>query len=152
MSGTDRVRLDEFREADADELVPMWRAAFEDALGIIDPHPLAEQRAYFFREVAPGHAVMVARADDAIVGFVAASTASVAQLHVRIGWQRRGLGARMLDWAKARSGGHLWLYTFARNTRARAFYERSGFAIVARGFEPTWALDDLRYEWTREAR
>lgn len=152
MSDAAPVRLDAFRDADADELVPMWRAAFEEAVGIVDPHPLAGQRDYFFREVVPVNAVMVARADDTIVGFVAASPASIAQLYVRIGWQRRGLGTRMLDWAKARSDGHLWLYTFARNARARAFYERSGFAIVARGFEPMWKLDDLRYEWTRPMR
>jgi ribosomal protein S18 acetylase RimI-like enzyme len=152
MSENDPVRLDVFHETDADELVPMWRAAFEEAVGIVDPHPLAEQRDYFFREVLPGNAVMVARADDAIVGFVAASPASIAQLQVRVGWQRQGLGTRMLEWAKAKSHGHLWLYTFARNARARAFYEKHGFRAVAHGFEPTWKMDHVRYEWTRPMR
>lgn len=52
-------------------------------------------------------------------------------------------------WAKSGSHGHLCLYTFARNARARAFYEKHGFRAVAHGFEPTWHLDDVRYEWTR---
>jgi hypothetical protein len=30
---------------------------------------------------------------------------------------------------------------------ARRFYERHGFVAVAHGFEPTWRLADVRYEW-----
>jgi RimJ/RimL family protein N-acetyltransferase len=48
----------------------------------------------------------------------------------------------------AQSAGSLWLYTFARNRVARAFYEQNGFVDVAHGFEPLWQLDDVRYEWT----
>jgi RimJ/RimL family protein N-acetyltransferase len=47
----------------------------------------------------------------------------------------------------AASAGSLWLYTFARNERARRFYERNGFVAVAFGYEPFWQLDDVRYEW-----
>ena len=43
------------------------------------------------------------------------------------------------------------LFTFARNRGARSFYERHGFRIVRRGFEPDWQLDDLEYEWRRTA-
>jgi len=35
-----------------------------------------------------------------------------------------------------------------RNAGARAFYERNGFRAVARGFEPKWQLEDVRYEWS----
>jgi hypothetical protein len=59
--------------------------------------------------------------------------------------------SRLLEWAKHQSGGSLWLHTFERNAGARAFYERYGFTIVARGFEPTWKLDDLKYEWRSSA-
>jgi putative acetyltransferase len=85
--------------------------------------------------------------DGQRVGFVAASAESVSQLFVRVGWHVRGIGTRLLEWAEAQSGGSLWLYTFARNRRACAFYERQGFQVVARGFEPTWQLDDVKYEW-----
>ena len=44
----------------------------------------------------------------------------------------------------------LWLFAFARNTGARAFYEKHDFKIIARGFEPNWHLDDIRYEWIAE--
>lgn len=143
------LRLDPFRADDAGELVPQWRAAFEEAVGIVDPHPLAGQRDYLFREVLPHAETRVARIDGAMAGFVAANREKVLQLNVFIGWQRRGLGTAMLDWAKARSGGALHLYTFARNARACAFYEARGFVVAARGFEPDWRLEDVRYEWTR---
>ena len=58
------------------------------------------------------------------------------------------MGSLLLGWAKGQSIGSLWLYTFERSIVARAFYERHGFRIVARGFEPSWKLNDLKYEWS----
>jgi GNAT superfamily N-acetyltransferase len=131
-----------------DELVRFWRASFEAAVGIVDPHPLSQQRDYFLSEVLPRNDVRLALLDDELVGFVAASPESVAQLYVRLGFQRRGIGARMLGWAKERSSGSLWLYTFARNAAARSFYERNGFVAIAHGFEPNWRLEDVKYHWS----
>lgn len=143
--------LARFDPARIDELILMWRASFEAGVGIVDPHPIAEQREYFLAEVLPRNEVRLAVLDDELVGFVAASTESIAQLYVAAGFQRRGIGAGLLAWAKAQSGGSLWLYTFARNAGARAFYERHGFVAVARGFEPTWRLDDIKYRWVSGA-
>jgi ribosomal protein S18 acetylase RimI-like enzyme len=125
----------------------MWRESFEHGVGIVDPHPIEEQRRNFAEHVLPDHDVRVAFLERRMVGFVAASAESVNQLYVRKGLHRRGIGTRMLEWAKDQSGGSLWLYTFERNAVARAFYERHGFTIAARGHEPFWDLDDLRYEW-----
>ena len=144
---SEAVQLVPLADRHLDALVPLWRASFEDGVGIVDPHPLAEQRAYLLREVVPQYVARVAFIGDTMVGWVAASRESVAQLYVRVGWQRRGIGRVLLDWAKAHSAGSLWLYTFARNARACAFYESQGFRVVARGFEPMWQLDDVRYAW-----
>jgi ribosomal protein S18 acetylase RimI-like enzyme len=138
-----------FEPEDFDELLPMWRECFEAGVGITDPNPLTEQAKYFWTEVAPKHQIQVAYLGGQLVGFVAASAESVSQLHVRVGHHRRGIGSQLLDWAKKRSAGHLWLYTFAQNVIARAFYESQGFQATAHGFESFWKLADVRYEWTR---
>ncbi len=142
------VLIVDFTDGHAEELVHMWRESFEAGVGIVDPHPIEEQRWFLMKQIVPNNTVRVALLDGAIAGFVAANRESISQLYVRRGFQRRGLGARLLEGAKARSNGRLSLYTFARNAGARAFYERHGFRIVARGFEPEWQLEDLKYEWT----
>ena len=133
----------------ADALVPMWREAFEHGVGIVDPNPIEEQRAYLIERVLPEHEVTVALEGQRIVGFLASNAESVSQLHVRVGCHGRGIGCELLRRAMAASAGSLWLYTFARNERARRFYERNGFKAMAFGFEPVWQLDDVRYEWQR---
>lgn len=141
------LTLCDFRIDLLDELVAMWRQSFEDGVGITDPHSLQQQRDYFLSEVLPRHTVKLAMRYDLLVGFVAASSDSVAQLYVRVGHFRKGIGSQLLDWAKSQSRERLWLYTFARNQRARLFYERHGFRAAAFAFEPTWQLNDVRYEW-----
>ena len=144
---THGVELIEYRALWLAELVPMWRASFEAAVGVVDPHPLAGQQQYFLDEVLPQNTVRLAILDHRLVGFVAASEESIAQLYVRVGFQRRGLGRQLLEWAKAQSSGSLWLYTFAPNSAACAFYEKHGFVAVERRLEPTWQLEDVKYQW-----
>jgi ribosomal protein S18 acetylase RimI-like enzyme len=143
------LRFVPFGLAMADALVPMWREAFECGVGIVDPNPIEGQRAYLIERVLPENDVTVALEGERIVGFLASNAESVSQLHVRVGCHGRGIGRELLSRAMAASKGLLWLYTFARNERARRFYERSGFVAVAFGYEPTWQLEDVRYEWRR---
>jgi ribosomal protein S18 acetylase RimI-like enzyme len=139
--------LAEYAPSWCGELVRMWRQSFEFGVGIGDPHPLAEQVAYFEREVLPNHTVRLALSSGQLVGFVAANAESVAQLHVRVGFHRLGIGSQLLRWAKDQSAGSLWLFTFARNKVAQSFYESQDFNIVARGFELDWQLEDIKYAW-----
>ena len=148
MTSNAAVDLIEYSDNFVDELIPMWRASFEEGVGVTDPHPLSDQRQYFFDEVLPKNQVRLAVRGDRLLGFVAASDEAVAQLYVRIGYQRQGIGRAMLDWAKHRSKGSLWLYTFECNSGACAFYEKNGFIVTARGFEEHWQLADVRYEWS----
>jgi ribosomal protein S18 acetylase RimI-like enzyme len=143
------LRVEDFRNDDLQPLVRMRRHSFEHGVGIVDPHPLEEQVAYFEREVRPKHRVRIARQADLIVGFLASNAESVAQLYVRVGHHRRGIGKQLLDIAKAESEGLLWLFTFAQNTTACAFYESQGFTVAKRGFEPLWQLADVKYTWSR---
>ncbi len=142
------VDVVDFDVALVDQLVRMWRESFEFGVGIVDPHPIEDQRDYFVNTVVPNNAVRMALLDDKLVGFIAATKESITHLYVRVGHHHCGIGTQLLAWAKVRSVGKLWLYAFARNATACAFYEKHGFEIIARGFEPTWQLDDLKYEWT----
>ena len=115
------LSLEEFRPEHAAELVAMWRESFEHGVGVTDPHPIEEQRQYLVNVLAPGHAMRVALLGGRIVGFVAASQGSIAQLYVKKGFHRRAIGSRLLAWAREHSAGSLWLHTFERNAIARAF-------------------------------
>ena len=130
-------------------LVPMWREAFEHGNGIKDTNPIERQRAYFLSEVLPAYEVTLAVDHDLMVGFMASSLESVSQLHVRVGHHRAGIGTALIERAKQRSSGSLWLYTFTRNVNACRFYEKQGFIPVDYGFEPTWQADDVKYRWVR---
>lgn len=136
-------------DRDTAELVLMWRAGFEQGVGVTDPHSVDEQTAFLLDHVVPSHRIVVAHDDSGIVGFLAATEESIGQLYVRVDRIGEGIGSALLHLAKQDSSGHLWLYTFARNQRALAFYARHGFLEVARGFEATWQLEDVRMEWTR---
>ncbi|MEM7166786.1 MAG: GNAT family N-acetyltransferase [Planctomycetota bacterium] len=143
------VRFVEFQRDQLDELIVMWRRSFETALDIVDPHPIADQKEYFEERLLGAYDVRVALSGEQVVGFIAASAAAVAQLYIHVDYQGQGIGSQLLDWAKARSDGSLWLYTFERNRRAQRFYEQRGFRVTARGFEEDWQLEDIRYEWSR---
>jgi ribosomal protein S18 acetylase RimI-like enzyme len=140
--------LVEYDAAYLEPLVRLWREAFEFGVGVTDPHPLSEQSEYFVCQVLPSNRVTLAIAGSRLVGFIAASDESVAQLHVQVGLHRQGIGSALLASAKARSSGTLWLYAFARNVRACRFYEKHGFVVVERGFEPHWKLEDVKYLWS----
>ena len=143
-----QVELVEFEPHWLDQLIPMWRASFEAGVGVSDPHSLDEQHEYFLAVVLPHNSVRLALTGGLLAGFIAASAESVAQLYVRAGQHRLGIGTRLLNWAKDQSSGSLWLYTFARNARARSFYRRNGFVEVAHGFEPSWQLEDVKLQWS----
>jgi ribosomal protein S18 acetylase RimI-like enzyme len=142
--------VEPFRREQALPLVQMWRASFEYGVGVRDPNPIEDQVTYLFDKVLPANGVHVAMRDGEIVGFIAFNAESVAQLHVRVERIGQGIGSHLLRRAQAASSGSLWLYTFARNRRARAFYEHHGFVAVAEGFEPTWQLADVKYCWFAE--
>jgi len=143
------LALSEYSPQHADDLVRMWRTAFEYGVGVKDPHPLEEQHAYLHENVLPENYVRLAWQNNILVGFLAANRESVAQLHVRLGYHRQGIGSHLLSLAKRDSAGSLWLYTFQQNVVARRFYEHHGFTAVEFGFEPTWQLADVRYQWVR---
>ena len=130
-------------------LVELWRASFEHGVGITDPHPIEEQLSFFEAKVLPENTVRLALSGSTLVAFLASTHESVAHLYVAVPFIGQGIGSQLLSLAKSESSGNLWLYTFARNARACAFYERRGFKDSGHGYENMWNLEDVKYVWSR---
>lgn len=144
------MRIADFDPGDTEALVRMWRESFEFGVGVVDPHPIEAQAAYLLSTVVPQNRVRVAWSNDGLVAFMASTAESITLLHVKVSHIGRGIGTQLLRLAQAESSGSLWLFTFQQNERACRFYEHHGFRAVARGFEPTWQLEDVKYVWARQ--
>ena len=146
------VRIDDYEPNDARELVALWRASFEHGVGITDHHSLEDQLKFFLEQVVPNNRVRVAKTQGITVGFIASRPDSVSHLYVRVKNIGQGIGALLLNLAKAESSGSLWLYTFAQNQCARQFYEKHGFKELERESENMWKLEAIKYLWIRDRR
>jgi len=131
------------------ELVKMWRASFEQGVGIKDPHPLDDQIRALEQKIVLGNRVLIVfdNCKSAVIGFLAYTSDTVSHLYIHVDYQNRGIGSMLLDIAKKNSNGVLRLFTLEPNKRAQKFYERHGFKIIRRGFEEFWQLADIEYEW-----
>ncbi len=87
-----------------------------------------------------------------VAGFLARDDRVIHALYLAPEARGQGIGKALVDDAKAQVPA-LTLWTFQNNTRARAFYEREGFAEAARtdGAGNDEGLPDIRYDWHREA-
>ena len=131
------------------ELVQMWRDSFEQAVGVIDPHSLEDQLRALEEKIVPENRVRVVleQGTGKVIGFLASTSQTISQLYIHLDYQNKGIGSLLVNVAKEDSTGSLRLFTFECNKRAQRFYERHGFKVVGRGFEPTWQLNDVEYEW-----
>ncbi|MHC4340700.1 MAG: GNAT family N-acetyltransferase [Planctomycetota bacterium] len=145
-------RFVDYRPEYGKAVVEMWRASFEHAVGVVDPHPIEEQLAYLEGKIMESHRVLVAldEGSSEVVGFLAANQERIDQLYVHVDYQGQGIGSSLLRHAKEQSNGRLRLFTFEANVGAQRFYERRDFKVIARGFEESWQLPDIEYEWRRD--
>ena len=146
------VEITHYRPQFREHLVDLWRASFAHGVGAPVPSPRDDHLRYFDEHVLAETRVHLALRDGELAGFVAFTPESVMQLYVHVDHLGQGIGAQLLELAKTGSGGRLWLHTFVTNARAQRFYERHGFDVMERGFEPVMQLGDLRYEWRRPGR
>ena len=145
----DSIRIEPYAPLHRRPLVELWRASFEHGVGIRDPHPIEEQLSFFESKVLPENAVRLALNGSTVVAFLASTPESVACLYVGVPFIGRGIGSKLLSLAKSESSGSLWLHTFACNARACAFYERHDFRDSGHGYANMWALEDVKYIWSR---
>ena len=75
------------------------------------------------------------------------ATGCLDQLFVLPEARGRGIGRLLLDFAKARLPGGLWLSTAEDNHRARRFYERNGFRRSEEQTHPSLGHRTIIYRW-----
>jgi putative acetyltransferase len=92
--------------------------------------------------------VSVFESDGRVKGFVATQGPMIDRLYVHPTDQRQGVGAALLEWAKAESPEGLTLFTHQQNARARSFYEKHQFVAVKFGVSPApECVPDVEYRW-----
>jgi GNAT superfamily N-acetyltransferase len=128
------AEIDELCAIDDDACGLYAQAGLAVALGPEHPFSRAE-RACWTRAAAEGNAFLAVQPDRRSVGLLVMDLVDGApyleQLSVRTSAMRRGLGRRLLGYARAWAGQRpLWLTTYAHLPWNRPFYESAGFVVV----------------------
>ncbi|WDF33288.1 GNAT family N-acetyltransferase [Arthrobacter agilis] len=143
------------------------RASRTDAAGITSVHLLSRRHVlpyipvehsdeetlrWITDAVLETQEVWVTRRDAKILAFLALSEDILEQLYVDPAHLGQGLGSGLVRLAQARRPQGLQLYTFMRNTRARAFCEHHGFSLVRTGdgSDNEENEPDALYRWAPE--
>jgi GNAT superfamily N-acetyltransferase len=117
--------------ADAAVIADLDIAARAEAMPTVRwAHTPDDVRRWMRDVMLPTHEVWVPEEDGAVLGYMALHDDWVAQLYVRPGFWRRGIGTALLQKAKELRPDGLRLWCFQVNARARAFYEAHGFTAV----------------------
>jgi ribosomal protein S18 acetylase RimI-like enzyme len=144
-----RTVIEDYDQESFDQALWIWRRGVERVVEVIDSDPSIEGlRNWVESEVLPAHRLRVAKVSNEVVGVLASNSESVCALYIRADHQHKGIGSALLELAKKDAAGSLWLFTFAKNTRARSFYAKHGFIEIAFGFESHWQLEDVKLTWT----
>ena len=137
---------------DAREIATLYLASRAEALPYLRRcHSDEETRGWIATVMIVTGESWVAREAGRILGFMTLNGEELDQLYLLPGRFRQGIGSLLLAKAKERSPERLSLFTFQRNTGARAFYERHGFRLVDLndGDRNEEGEPDALYEWRR---
>ena len=140
-----------YADRDFDDLVRRWHETNLASYAYVEEHrghTLEGAREFFRTRLLSSSAVWVAEQSGTLLGLLALEAPWIRQLAVFPEHQRRGVGTALLRQARACSPAELRLFTFQRNDKARAFYEKHGFTVVAFGISPAPELEpDVEYRW-----
>jgi GNAT superfamily N-acetyltransferase len=134
------------------QVARIHRQSFDDRLPwLAGLHTPQEDVAYFRNQVFAECEVHGAEEAGRLIGFIAFAKDWIHQLYVLPQAQGKGAGSRLLAVAQA-GANHLQLWTFEKNTGARAFYEARGFHAVrvTDGTDNEEKEPDVLYEWFRK--
>ena len=146
---TTSFQLRPYRESDEDAAIALWQRTWQLAYPSIDfAARVAWWRERWRDELVPGAQVVVAEADDVMLGFVTIdATGYLDQIVVAPEQWGSPLAAALLDEAKRLSPTCVTLLVNKDNARAIRFYERNGFTHAGEDVNPTSGRPVLRMEW-----
>ena len=138
------------RPVDAVDIAAIHLAARQVAMPWLRlAHTEDETRDYFARVVGDRpNTWWVVRQQGEVAAYMLIDGKDLDRLYVSPPRQGQGFGSVLLDKAKVISPVGLLLWTFQRNTPARAFYEARGFrSIKETAGENEEGEPDIQYEW-----
>lgn len=136
---------------DAEELTSLLLRSRTQAMPwLVSPHDKASTRWWMQHVLLTEHCVRVADDGSRLLGFAAVTDAWLEQLYVDPHHQGQGVGRALLQDVKRLRPDGLRLHVFARNARARRFYEAHGFGLVQQsdGHGNEEQEPDCTYAWT----
>jgi GNAT superfamily N-acetyltransferase len=146
------IQLRDARDSDRRAIAKILHNATHAAYKFMAwPHTDKDTDAFVAASMARWDRVRVACDDDGtVVAFLCLEGKLIDQLFVAPEHQKRGIGSRLLDDAKALCPKGLSLFTFQANKPARGFYEKNGFRAVAYGISEAEGEPDVTYVWAGE--
>ncbi|MGL5117207.1 MAG: GNAT family N-acetyltransferase [Beijerinckiaceae bacterium] len=114
-------------------------------------HSHADVERYYATRVLGVKTIYIGDRDGVVVGYLVVEDEKiVSALFVEASERRKGVGKRLLDFAKAQSSNELELWTFVENSEARKFYARERFEeIRSTAGENEESLPDVLLQWRR---
>jgi len=117
---------------------------------LLHPHSKPEWRDRWVSQIIPKHDIAVVEVDGEVLGFITVNpdTSELSQLFTRLAEQGRGVGTALINWAKNRLPGGIFLSTLQLNRHSRDFYEKHGFRETGASINELNGYPSVRYEWT----
>ena len=141
----------EYEPQDFDAVTILWRISREKSVPefqMMKGHFFYEDQNYFQDHILKENQLWVVQVNNHPVAFMAMNGDFIDQLYIHPDYWRRGIGQRLIEFARERSPEHLWLYTLQVNMNARAFYEKNGFVAEKFGVSPPPESEpDVEYHW-----
>jgi len=142
-----------YDESLTEQIVSMWRPSKELAFGQEDIHSFNEDVRFIKDVLSKENKILLATAlnSEQVIGMIAFTPKTIAQLYVDIEYLNLGIGTTLLNIAKEQATDKLELFTFQSNKIARSFYEKNGFVEIGRNYENELNLPDIKYRWEKQS-
>lgn len=147
------------RAAEARSAADLWLRSRRASVPRIPPpvHDDDEVREWFETVVLASQDLWIIESSGQIVALMALgapglAAQSIEQIYVDPAWTSKGLGSRLIEFAKQQHAS-LDLWTFQANIGARRFYERHEFvAVETTEGDNEEGAPDVRYHWAAPER